>query len=399
MRWGRRREADTDTSEAPATSAHPFAPVHAPDGDRATQEEKDAPRADAAGESSPWPPGLTDGAIELPGPADAAVEHPLPAAPEPHAAQEVGEAVAKAVAEAAPHDAGEDDAVDPVDPAVPLSAAVPLPAPPRAGRNLWLAAATGIVLAIGALAAAWWHPLAFAVTIYAFCVAAVIEWRNALSRHGMHVSLAPVLMATAGMGVATWFGGGEGLVVALLVASAGVVAWRIVDDRVENTLSDSLVGILTLMWIPFLASFMLLIELADDGWRRIVVLIVAVVLNDTFALFSGMLLGRRKLAPRVSPKKTWEGAIGGAVFGIVGATACALVLLDGQWWVGLAVGAVAVVAAVLGDLAESALKRDISVKDMSSAIPGHGGVLDRLDSLLPAAAAAYVVFALLLGSP
>ncbi len=412
MRWGRRRQADPDTSEAPAApsaGAHPFAPVsdaaanepveiEAVEPETAEQDDAApaAPVNDVPTPDPPWPGGHASGEVELPGAADAPIEHPEETAPEPHAAAEVGAAVAEAIAATLPHDAGEDDAVDPVDPGVPLEA-VPAPVP-RAGRNLPLASATGIVLAIGALAAAWWHPLAFAVVIYAFCTAAAIEWRNALAHRGMHVSLVPVLMATAGMGVATWYGRGEGLVVALLVASAGVVAWRIVDDRIENTLSDSLVGILTLMWIPFLGSFILLLELADDGWTRVMVLVVAVVLNDTFALFSGMLFGRRKLLPRVSPKKTWEGAIGGAVFGIVGASVVALLLIDGQWWVGTAVGAAAVVAAILGDLAESALKRDISVKDMSSAIPGHGGVLDRLDSMLPAAAAAYVVFALLLGT-
>ncbi|MDN4475692.1 phosphatidate cytidylyltransferase [Demequina sp. SYSU T00192] len=385
MRWGRRQEADPDTSEHEAAPARPpFAPVN---------PESAAPSAPEGA----WPPGLPTGEIALPGPADAAVEPPPEVAPAPHAAEQVAEAVARAESVAVPHTAGEDDAVDPVDVAVPLEGTVPAPAS-RAGRNLGLATVVGVVLAVGALVAAWWHPLAFAVAIYGFCIAAVIEWRNALARHGMHVSLAPVLMATVGMGVATWFGGGEGLVVALLVAAAGVAAWRIVDDRVENTLSDSLVGILTLTWIPFLGSFMLLLELADEGWKRILILIAAVVLNDTFALFTGMLFGRRKLAPRVSPKKTWEGAIGGAVFGIAGASVFATVLLDGRWWVGAAVGAAAVVAAVLGDLAESVLKRDLSVKDMSSAIPGHGGVLDRLDSMLPAAAVAYIVFALLLGT-
>ncbi|WP_062460519.1 phosphatidate cytidylyltransferase [Demequina soli] len=401
MRWGRRHEADPDTSERPSTpvgqgAAAPqfFAPVNP--GAHADAVEAH-PAQDAP--TGVWPPGLATGEVELAGPADAAVEHAPETAPVSYAADEVATAVARAESLAVPHTAGEDDAVDPVDVGVPLEDAVPAPAS-RAGRNLGLATVVGVVLAVGALVAAWWHPLVFAIAIYGFCVAAVVEWRNALAQHGMHIALTPVLMATAGMGVATWFGGGEGLVVALLVASAGVAAWRIVDDRVENTLSDSLVSILTLTWIPFLGSFMLLMERADDGegWKRILITIAAVVLNDTFALFTGMLFGRHKLAERVSPKKTWEGAIGGAFFGVAGASIFALVLLDGRWWVGAAVGAAAVVAAVLGDLAESVLKRDLSVKDMSSAIPGHGGVLDRLDSMLPAAAAAYVVFALLLGT-
>ncbi|BDZ61439.1 hypothetical protein Lsed01_01247 [Demequina sediminis] len=387
MRWGRRRDADLDTSTGPEPAPTPgatFVPVSG-----AEPGVRDA---------SPWPAGHPEGDRELPGPADAAIEHPAATAPVAYAAPEVSEAVAAAESALVTRRAGEDDVVDPVDVAVPLSGAMPVATPRRAGRNLWLASAVGIVLAIGALVAAWWNPLVFAVTIYAFCIAAVIEWRAALARHGMHVSIAPVIMATVGMGVATWYGGGEGLVVALLVASAGVVAWRIVDDRIENTLADSLVGILTLTWIPFLASFMLLLELADEGWKRVVILILAVILNDTMALFTGMLFGRRKLAPRVSPKKTWEGAIGGAAFGVAAATVAAFALLDGRWWIGTAVGLGAVVAAVLGDLAESALKRDISVKDMSSAIPGHGGVLDRLDSMLPAAAVAYLIFALLLGT-
>ncbi|WP_062384916.1 phosphatidate cytidylyltransferase [Demequina iriomotensis] len=356
MRWGRRHEADPDTSHAgtgPAVDTSIFAPVHpvAPVGDQ--------------------------GAAPTPAP--------------------VAEAVARAEARVVPPTAAEDDAADPVDVETPLPDAVPAPRR-RGGRNLGLATVVGVVLGVGALVSAWWHPLLFAAAIYGFSIAAVVEWRAALARHGMHISLTPVIVATLGMGVATWYGGGEGLVVALLVACAGVVAWRIVDDRVENTMADSLVSILTLTWIPFLASFMLLMELADDGWKRIVIVILAVVLNDTFALFTGMLLGRRKLLERVSPNKTWEGAIGGAVFGIVGASVGALVLLDGRWWIGAAVGIASVTAAVLGDLAESVLKRDLSVKDMSSAIPGHGGVLDRLDSLLPAAAAAYVVFALFLGA-
>ncbi|WP_062377226.1 phosphatidate cytidylyltransferase [Demequina pelophila] len=386
MRWGRRRAAENHTSTEAPVGGSPFAPVNP------------APaQADPAGASSPGPvpAGLEPGEDPvLPGPADAPQQRPATVAPVPEAAEQV----AAAIAVREDHAAGEDDAADPVDPSVPPADTVPAPRPPRAGRNLWLAFGVGLVLGVGSLAAAWWHPLALAALVYGFCIAAIVEWRSALARIGLRVPLVPVIAVTVGMAIATWFARAEGLVVAVIVAAAGIVAWRIVDERVENTLADSLAGIFTVAWIPFLGSFVMLLEMAEDGWLRVFMVLVAVVLNDTGALFTGMLMGRRKLAPRVSPKKTWEGAIGGAVLGTAGAAALAYVAFDGRWWIGAAVGAACVVAAVLGDLAESALKRDIAIKDMSSAIPGHGGILDRLDSILPAAAAAYVVFALLMGT-
>lgn len=268
----------------------------------------------------------------------------------------------------------------------------------KGGRNMTVATIVGLLLLIAALAAAWWDPRAFALLVYGFLIAAVIEWRRVLHRVGSRVPLVPLLLATLGMGSATWFGRAEGLTVAVLVGLAGIVAWRAVDERIENTLADSLQSMFTLLWIPFLGSFILLIEQADDGWQRIVVFVVAVVGNDTGGLFSGMLWGRHKMAPRISPNKTWEGFAGGIVLGTVAATVASYLLLDGRWWLGVLVGLACTGAAVLGDLAESALKRDVDVKDMSSAIPGHGGVLDRLDSLLLAAPAAYVVFAAILGT-
>lgn len=286
-------------------------------------------------------------------------------------------------------------AADPEDrPDVP----VPAEAPAHKGRNLWAASVVGLVLFAGVLWAAWWHPFALAVVLYAFCIAAVIEWRRALHRSGRRVSLVPILVATVGMGIATWYGRSEGLIVALLVGCAGVVAWRVVDERIENTLADSLASMFTLMWIPFLGSFVLLLALAHDGWQRVSILLVAVSGNDTGALYAGMRFGRRKLAPKISPNKTWEGAVGGFAVGTVAASVVAYYLMDGAWITGALVGAATTVAAVVGDLAESAIKRDISVKDMSSVIPGHGGILDRLDSILVAAPVAFLVFALLIGT-
>lgn len=288
-----------------------------------------------------------------------------------------------------------------VDPSAPEGVEEPVPqvAPiSRSGRNMPIAAAVGLFLLGGVIAAAWWHPLALAALVCIGAFAAVIEWRRVLARTDRRVPLAPIGLATVGLVVATWYGGPEGLVVALMVGCAGTVAWRVVDERIENTLADSMASMLTLLWIPFLASFMVLMELSPDGWQRVIVVVLAAVGSDTGGLFAGMLFGKHPMAPRVSPKKTWEGFAGGLVLGTVTASIAALFFFDGRWWIGAVVGLASACAAVLGDLAESAVKRDIQVKDMSSVIPGHGGIMDRIDSLLFAAPVAYVVFGLLLGT-
>ncbi len=268
-------------------------------------------------------------------------------------------------------------------------------ATPSKGRNLWLATAVGLLLLALVLFTSWWNQYAFVVVVYAFAIAAFPEWRNALMRQGRVIALTPIIAGTVGMAISTVFNGREGLVVALLVACAGTIAWRLVEEWVEDTLHDALASVLTLVWIPFLLSFVVLMHQAEDGWIRVTIFILAVVGNDTGGLFVGMLLGKHKMAPIISPKKTWEGAIGGAVLGITLATVVSYKLWDGDWRTGLIVGGVTVVGAVFGDLVESALKRDIDIKDMGGALPGHGGILDRIDSILFAAPLAYVVFAVL----
>jgi len=303
-----------------------------------------------------------------------------------------------AVVEEAVRDGVDDPRVDPAR-AAGVEDPVPQVAPvSRSGRNMPVAAASGLVLLGAVLAAAWWHPVAFATLIALACVVAVMEWRNALARSDRRIPVTPILLVTVGLVVAAWYGGPEGLVVALMVGCAGTVAWRVVDERIENTMADSLAGMMTLLWIPFTAAFMVLMVVANDGWQRVAVMILAVAGADTGGLFSGILFGKRPMAPRVSPKKTWEGFAGGAVLGVTVSSIASYFFFDGRWWVGALVGLACVVAATFGDLAESALKRDLQVKDMSSVIPGHGGILDRIDSMLFAAPVAYVVFSLLLGA-
>ena len=156
-------------------------------------------------------------------------------------------------------------------------------------------------------------------------------------------------------------------------------------------LRDVTSGVLVALWLPLLAGFTMLMLREDDGAGRIVVFVLLSVASDVGGYVAGVLFGRHPMAPTVSPKKSWEGLAGSVVFCLVAGTASVTLLLGGPWWAGAAVGAAAVLTATLGDLVESVLKRDLGIKDMGSLIPGHGGVLDRLDSLLLSAPVVWLV--------
>ncbi|MFV0634825.1 phosphatidate cytidylyltransferase [Demequina sp.] len=353
-------------------------------------EPSPAPWGTAGTQSSPTP-------LWLPTHSEPAWADP-DVAPGVHAAVEDAQRFAVTGEVDAAQDAVDDVRVDPATVRVaeePVAQVAPVS---RSGRNMPVAIVVGLTLLALVVVAAWVHPLAFAGLVAAATLLAVVEWRGALAKHDRHVPLVPVSLVTVGLVIATWFGGPEGLVVALMVGLAGTVAWRVVDERIENTMADSLAAMMTVLWIPFLGSFLLLLELANDGWQRVLIVILAVVGSDTGGLAAGMLFGRHPMAPRVSPKKTWEGFAGGLLLGTAAAAVAAWFFFDGRWWVGALVGAACAMAGVVGDLAESAIKRDIGIKDMSSILPGHGGIMDRVDSLLIAAPVAYVVFSLLLGT-
>jgi phosphatidate cytidylyltransferase len=162
---------------------------------------------------------------------------------------------------------------------------------------------------------------------------------------------------------------------------------RGIDGYVQNASAS----IFTLFYVPFLGSFVALMlaeggrtgaGLDDDGVAGIITFILITVASDTGGYVAGVLFGRHPMAPVISPKKSWEGFGGSIVFTVAAGILLVVLLLDGDWWVGIALGAIAVVMATLGDLCESVIKRDLGIKDMSQVIPGHGGLMDRLDSLL-----------------
>ena len=284
----------------------------------------------------------------------------------------------------------------PLEP-VPLEPVPPPEKRGRAGRNL--VAAIGVGVSLGALVLASlfvWKTAFVGVAIIAI-VLALGELANAFGAGGIRLPLVPVVIGGAAVMVAAYAGGPEPMLVAFAITALGLMVWRLADPP-EGYLRDVSAGVFATLYLPYLAGFAILLLRPDDGPRRVVMFVLVTVLSDIGGYMSGVFLGKHPMAPTVSPKKSWEGFGGSALFCAVGGMAAGTLLLDLQPWQGVLVGLVALCTATLGDLGESMIKRDLGIKDMGSLLPGHGGLLDRLDSLLPTAPAVYLMLAWFLGS-
>lgn len=260
----------------------------------------------------------------------------------------------------------------------------------RAGRNLPAAVGSAIVL-LAAIAAslAFWK-IAFLGIVAAAVVVAIWELRQGLLAKGIDLPEQPLMVGGVVMVVVAYFYGAPALVTATAVTALVVMLW-LLRRGVEGYVQTATASVFTLVYVPFLGSFVALLlaeggatdfERFGDGARGIAVFILVTIASDIGGYAAGVLFGRHPMAPVISPKKSWEGFAGSVLFCVVAGWALVVYLLDGQWWVGVALGLIAVVMATLGDLCESVIKRDLGVKDMSQVIPGHGGLMDRLDSLL-----------------
>ncbi|HYO37446.1 MAG TPA: phosphatidate cytidylyltransferase [Geodermatophilus sp.] len=264
------------------------------------------------------------------------------------------------------------------------------PSSSRAGRDL--VAAIGVGLALGAviIASLLVYRPAFLLVIGTAILVGVVELVRALEAGGARAPLAPLLVGTVAMLALAWLRGPDGLVVAFLLTVVAVLFWRL-GDGPEGYLRDATTGVLVALYVPLLAGFCVLLLVPDDGAVRVLVFIATVVGNDVGGYTAGVLWGRHPMAPTVSPKKSWEGMAGSIVACIAVATPILTLGLGGPWWGGVLLGAALAVTATVGDLGESLLKRDLGIKDMGTLLPGHGGIMDRLDSLLPSAAVAYLL--------
>lgn len=263
-----------------------------------------------------------------------------------------------------------------------------------AGRDL--TAAIGIGLGLGALILASLYlvrPAFVGLTVTAAAIG-VWELANAFAVRGVRLPVVPVVLGAVAMLVAAYVGGAESLVVALTLTLLAVALWRMPEGG-SGYVRDVTAGVFSALYVPFLAAFAVLLLVPDDGAQRVTVFLIAAVCSDVGGYTSGVLFGRHRMAPAISPMKSWEGFAGSVVASVAGGAISVHLLLHGPAWAGALLGATLACTATLGDLAESLLKRDLGIKDMGTLLPGHGGLMDRLDSLLPSAPVAWVLLTLL----
>ncbi|WP_298327169.1 phosphatidate cytidylyltransferase [Haloactinopolyspora sp.] len=260
----------------------------------------------------------------------------------------------------------------------------------RAGRDLRAATAVGLGLAAIVLSTLFLFKPAFVGLVVLVMIVAVWELATAMSQRSVAVPVVPVMLGAVLMLVGGYAGGASPLMVSLGLTVAAVGAWRLGDSS-PGYLRDVAAGVFVAVYVPFLAGFAMILVRADDGHWQVFALLLVVVASDTGGYAAGVIAGRHPMAPSVSPKKSWEGFAGSVLLGGTAGVAVAILAFDGTWWAGAILGLVGVIGATLGDLGESMIKRDLGVKDMSSLLPGHGGLMDRLDSLLPSAPLVWLV--------
>ncbi|MFI8771422.1 phosphatidate cytidylyltransferase [Gordonia sp. NPDC062954] len=266
----------------------------------------------------------------------------------------------------------------------------------RAGRNLPAALAVGFSLGISIILILIFAPkIWYGVVAVAFAVATWEVFKR-LRDGGYQIAFWPLVIGGQVIIWSGWPWGPTGVLTAFVATVLVLMVWMLLAQGIhhapENYLRNLAASVFILAWLPLLASFGAQLVVQDHGAARVATLMVVVVCSDVGGYGFGVLFGKHPMAPAISPKKSWEGLVGSFLVGTGGAVCCGVFLLDAHWWVGMILGPVLVVCATLGDLVESQVKRDLGIKDMGTLLPGHGGIMDRLDSLLPSA---FIVWAVL----
>jgi phosphatidate cytidylyltransferase len=260
----------------------------------------------------------------------------------------------------------------------------------RTGRNLPVALAVGVVLGGLALLTLFTLKATFLALVAAAVGFALWELSRALGTRGIALPLVPIAAGGAAMLALAYWSGEQATLAAFALTVVVLLAWRL-RGGATGYVRDLTAAVFALAYLPFLAVFVPLMLARPDGSRRTLIFVALAVCSDVGGYFAGILLGKHPMAPGISPKKTWEGLAGSVLLGVTAGAILLVTLLHGHVWQGVILGAAAVAAATFGDLAESMIKRDLEIKDMGSVLPGHGGVMERIDSLLIVAPVAWLL--------
>ncbi len=263
----------------------------------------------------------------------------------------------------------------------PEVATGPKPPAGRTGRNLPVAVGVGAALGGLVVLTLLTVKATFLIYVGIALALALAELSSALAKRDINIPVIPVAAAGAAVVTCTYWLGSRPALAALALGVVAIFSWRLFSGA-TGYVKDVTAGVFALAYIPFLASFVAYMLAPADGPRRVLTFVILTISSDIGGYFAGITLGRHKMAPAISPKKTWEGFAGSTLACLAAGALCLEYLLHAHVWQGLLTGAAAVLAATVGDLVESMIKRDLDIKDMGSLLPGHGGVLERLDSLL-----------------
>lgn len=266
---------------------------------------------------------------------------------------------------------------------------------PRAGRNLYAAIAVGAGLGLLVAVSLFVRKELFVVLASAASAVAVWELHRALAHRDFRPPLVSTYVGSVLIPVVAYWWGADAFASAIVLVLVAVLAEGAVVPRGADLQRNTASGAFVTLYVPALVGFAMLLLKEPDGDLRIVTFIVVVVCSDVGGYAVGVVFGKHPMAPSVSPKKSWEGFAGSAAACLLGGALTVVLLLDGRWWAGLVLGGCVVIAATIGDLCESVIKRDLGIKDMSNLIPGHGGLMDRLDSLLVSVPVVWAVLTVL----
>ncbi|MFD9699976.1 phosphatidate cytidylyltransferase [Lentzea sp. NPDC059081] len=269
-------------------------------------------------------------------------------------------------------------------------AEVPASKPSRAGRDLRAAILVGVGLGAVIILSLLTVRQTFIGIVAAAVAVSTWEIAGAFKKAGITVALWPALIGGQAILWLSWPLERSGMMTAFVVTVLVCMIWRFRGGS-DGYLRDLSASVFTVAYVPLFAAFAAMLVVPEDGVGRVFAFIIGVVLSDVGGYAAGVFLGKHPMAPKISPKKSWEGFAGSLTAGVVGGAITVTTLLDGQWWQGALFGAALVVTATAGDLVESLIKRDLGIKDMGTLLPGHGGLMDRMDSLLPSAVASWLL--------